>query len=246
MAEITWGDYKDRIARLAHKNLNRTVQSEDVEKWGIAGIEAIEIAEGWNHLREPYTVTITEGDYRYAYPETNEFGDEAPLERIDELSIRYGTKPNHYLGYVTRPETIDRNERFGPGWRDAATPNGKPELVTEGRARELWVCRKPSDDWISDFGTIWLYGFTSDVHTILSTTTAIIDSTALRIPVWAAQCYVNAALMTGLQQEDDADWRVFRQYHRDDLQRLRSRPNAIAARREVKMPTSMRNRRRIL
>lgn len=244
MATITWGNYKDRIARLSHKNLNRSVQESDVEQWGKAGIEAVEMAEAWEYLREPYAISLVAGQYRYAYPDNNELSEFAPLERIDEMSLRYGAKITQYIGWVARPEMIDRNANFGPGWRDAAGATGTIELATQGRNRELWVAKKPSTEFVADFPTLYAYGWTSDLHTIGAGSTT--DSTVLRIPVWAAQCYVNAAMATGLQQEDDPDWQRFRQLHRDDLQRLRARPGSVTAHKEIQMPRSFKLRRRII
>ena len=221
MSQLTWGELKDRISRRSHKNLQRAVQSEDVEYWAKVGIEMVEQEEAWPWLRTAETITLVADQYEYSWPES--------LARYDVESFRYGAS-NTYLINVGRPERLDF--ALGPEWRDSATTSATPEYFC-AFGRNFWVGAKPSSTFVTSNPTVYFYGWKTDTYALTQSPT---DATVLSIPREVADCYVVAALSTGLQQEDDPDWARMRQTHDQNMVKLRGMDESIDANKETRLP----------
>jgi hypothetical protein len=221
MSQLTWGELKDRISRRSHKNLQRTVQSEDVEYWAKAGIEMVEQEEAWPWLRTTNTITLVADQYEYNWP--------AALARYDAESFRYGSSTS-YLVDMGRPERMDF--ALGPAWRDSATTSATPEYFC-AFGRNFWIGAKPGSTFVTANPTVYFYGWKSDTYTLTQSPT---DATVLSIPREVADCYVVAALSTGLQQEDDPDWARLRQTHDQNMIKLRGMDESIDANKETRLP----------
>ena len=226
MAAVTWGELKDRIALRAHKKLGRTDETNDVEYWAKAGIEAVESEDAWPWLRSANTVAIGSPDsgttYQYAWHDA--------LTRFDARSFRYGGSGS-YLAYARRPENID--EILGPHWRTDSDQVGEPKYIVEF-GRTFWLAPAPSSAFATSNPTLYYYGWNSDLATIELTATT--DSTTLLMPRRAVDTYVCAALKEGLQQEDDPDWRIFESKFRSQIQNLRSFNEVVSGDAEVALP----------
>jgi len=221
MSQLTWGELKDRISRRSHKNLQRAVQSEDVEYWAKVGIEMVEQEEAWPWLRTAETITLVADQYEYSWP--------ASLARYDAESFRYGAS-NSYLIDVGRPERLDF--ALAPNWRDSATTSSTPEYFCSF-GRNFWIGAKPSSTFVASSPTVYFYGWKSDTYALTQSPT---DATVLSIPREVADCYVVAALSAGLQQEDDPDWARMRQTHDQNMIKLRGMDESIDANKETRLP----------
>lgn len=193
----TWGTLKDRVASRAHKVLTRTLEDTDVEQWCMGGVEMVESEEPWNHLRTAETITLVGGTYEYAWP--------TYLARFVTASFRYGGSGTE-LTYARRPEHIDT--RLNPDWRtggDTGTPLYFVEFGTN-----FWIAPVPSTAFVTSNGTIYYYGWKTDLYTINE---GAADDDALLYPLRMVELYTVASLIAGLQQEDDPDWRQFEGYY---------------------------------
>ena len=56
------------------------------------------------------------------------------------------------------------------------------------------------------------------------------------LPERAANTFVEAALMVGLQQEDDPDWKTYQQIFQSNIVRLRTFDISVASTDEVLLP----------
>lgn len=218
---LTWGDLKTRIAVRAHKDLLREEEDEDVTRWAKAGIEAIEAEESWSWLYKDFTVTMVADTYAYDWP--------SGLEKFDANTFRYGGS-NSYLSYARRVENIDNY--LGPNWRDSSGSTGTPAHFADF-GRQFWIAPKPSTSFVADNATLHLYGYMSD---LTATEASPTDATVLLIPFRAANAYVEASLMVGLQQEDDPDWKTYQDVFRSHIERLRGYDVSVASTDEVLLP----------
>ncbi len=225
---ITWGTYKARIARRAHKVLTRTIDDGDVEHWGKAGIEFVENEDAWGYLRVAKTLTMVEDTYEYAWPDD--------IERFDASSLRYGGDGTH-LAYRRRPENID--EELGPHWRTDTTQAGTPDRFVDF-GRKFWLAPMPSATFVASNATLYYYAWMSDLYTIEDDDD---DATELLIPRRGLEFYVTAALMVGLQQEDDPDWQRFEQTFERQMIRFRSFNPAVRADVDIPVPDFAHNMR---
>lgn len=206
---LTWGSLKDRIALRAHKDLTRTDELTDVEFWARAGIEAIETDNSWSWLLSAYTISLVADTYEYAWPEG--------LQRFEVESFRYGGSDS-YLKYVRKAENIDTY--LGPQWRDSATTGGTPDFIVDF-GRNFWLAPKPTSSFVADNPTLYFYGYGTALTAVESTTT-LVDTTQLSIPLRFANFYVESALVVGLQQEDDPNYSSYFQVHQQNLLKMRS------------------------
>ena len=211
---LTWGSLKDRIALRAHKDLTRTDELTDVEFWARAGIEAIEIDNSWSWLLSAYTVNLAADTYEYAWP--------TGLQRFEVESFRYGGT-NSYLNYVRKAENIDTY--LGPQWRDAATDSGTPEFIVDF-GRNFWIAPKPTSAFVAANPTLHLYGYGTALPAI-EDTGSLTNSTELSIPLRFSNYYVEAALVVGLQQEDDPNYSSYFQVHQQNVLKMRAFDESI-------------------
>ncbi len=222
---LTWGEYKTRIAARSHKDLDREEEEADVTRWAKAGIEAVEAEDSWSWLYKDFTITMVADTYAYDWP--------SGLEKFDANTFRYGGSGS-YLSYARRAENIDNY--LGPNWRDASGSTGTPAYFADF-GRKIWIAQKPSTGFVAETPTLYFYGFTSDLTTVEATgVDAPISSTTLLIPYRAANAYVEAALMVGLQQEDDPDWKNYQSVFETNIQRLRGFDVSVASTDEVLLP----------
>ena len=218
---ITWGELKTRVAARSHKDLTRTEEVADVGRWAKAAIELVEAEDSWSWLQKSFTISMVADTYEYDWP--------TGLEKFDSGTFRY-SGIGSYLQYARIVENIDKH--LGPQWRDATGSQGTPKFFADF-GRKIWIAPKPSSGFVSTNGTLYLYGFTSDLHTVEGSPTS---STTLLIPYRAANTYVEAALMVGLQQEDDPDWKSYQQIFDSNIQRLRAFDSSVASSDEVSLP----------
>ena len=218
---LTWGEYKTRIAARSHKDLDRTEEDEDVGRWAKAGIEALEAEDSWSWLYQDFTITMVADTYSYDWP--------SGLEKFDANTFRYGGSGS-YLSYARRVENIDNY--LGPNWRDTSGSTGTPAYFADF-GRKIWIAQKPSAGFVTANPTLYFYGYTSDLTAVEATPTS---STTLLIPFRAANVYVEAALMVGLQQEDDPDWKHYQGVFENNIQRLRGFDVSVASTDEVLLP----------
>lgn len=204
---ITIAQLKDAISRRAHKDLGQFVQEQHVEYWAKSGIEKVEQEEAWYWNKSAITITLIADTYEYAWP-TN-------IRRYDAKSFHYGSRP--YLGFLREPTTMD--DELGPTWRLASGTAGSPRFFCEfGRA--FWIGPKPSTSFVASNPTIYYYGWKTDLPTMYDS--ASTDATTLMIPYEAVDLYTTAALVAGLQQEDDPDWVRFEDKFRQEVLRKRA------------------------
>jgi hypothetical protein len=218
---LTWGELKTRIATRSHKDLSRTEEDADVGRWAKAGIELVESEDSWSWLYKDFTISLVANTYAYDWP--------SAMEKFDSNTLRYGGS-NTYLAYARNAENIDRY--LSPSWRDSSGSQGTPKYFTDF-GRKFWIAQKPSSDFVSSNPTLYLYGYTTDLASVEDSPSS---STTLLIPYRAANAYVEAALMVGLQQEDDPDWRTYQQVFDANIQRLRGFDVSVASTDEVLLP----------
>ena len=218
---ITWGELKARIASRSHKDLGRSEELDDVERFAKAGIELVEAEDSWSWLYKAFSISLVAGTYEYDWP--------TGLERFDVKTFRYAGSGS-YLEYARIAENIDHH--LGPDWRDAGSATSDPRYYVDF-GRKFWIAPKPSSGFVSSNSTIHLYGYTSDLATLSGTPT---DATEMLLPERSANTFVEAALMVGLQQEDDPDWKTYQQIFQSNIIRLRTFDASVASTDEVLLP----------
>ena len=218
---LTWSEYKSRIADRAHKDLSVAEEDSDVTRWAKAGIELVESEDSWSWLYKDFNITMVADTYAYDWP--------TGLEKFDANTFRYGGSGS-YLSYARRVENIDNY--LGPHWRDSSGTTGTPKHFADF-GRQIWIAPKPNAAFITSNPTLYLYGYTTDLVAVEGSPVA---ATVLLIPFRAANAYVEAALMVGLQQEDDPDWRSYQQIFESNIQRLRGFDVSVASTDEVLLP----------
>jgi len=194
---VTFQDLIDDVEALG--GLHSSDEEATARRWARGGLSIIAAHGAWPWLRDYCTLSLSAGVYAYNMAatasnpiQTSGGRDGTAIDRIDTRGMRYGSDNQKLEWAPFGARSIDTN--LGPQWKDAATANGRPKFICRV-GRQLWVARKPSQEFIDDYPSIYFYCTVSEDTSD--------DDNVLLLPDMFRPHAVEASLAYGAYQEED-------------------------------------------
>ena len=197
-------DIRDHIGDRTHKDVDDSGTDDyvHVTRWMVQAGRHLQRVNDWSCHKEEFSLTLSEGVYKYAYAAAVWGG--AALVRPRKFqgdSIR-PVNTKRTLKWRDEIEEIDRG--LGGQWRDSATANTTPQFVSM-MGNQLIVAGKPSAGFIADFATLEGYYYLSEDFV---TSGDDWETTDFKFYDDFFMDHVDLCIIFGMQQEDESEFRT--------------------------------------
>lgn len=224
---ITRGQLNDAIADQAQVDLDVDGDALAVSRWRMMGLALMENAQDWWFLKTYAEITLSV---------SLTFDLPAGFQKIAGNSLFFSN--NRPVVFVEDPEEIDRN--LGPEWKLSSHAGGSVEMATI-LGSSLYLAFKPNAAFVAANPTLGYYYYKAiDPGTlaqqVAAATDADTDTTALNLPTNLLPYALRAALIYGMQREDDTTLAMQIQEFKNDVVQMRGLDHAVFDREPIKRP----------
>ena len=190
---MTPTDVKVIVAARGHKDVSTAGTDDDthVNYWLRQAIRYVQQVNDWPCHKTIFSITLTADDYDYDLTTLL-----TRFRKIDGSSVRSNKR---FYAWVDEIEEIDA--QLGPAWKDSASGGGTPQFASL-MGQQLILAQKPDAAFVASNPTVDGYYFMGEDVTSASWLT-----TELKLYEDFFDDIIEMALIYGLQQEDDSEFR---------------------------------------